>query len=345
METDDNNPVASSATENTDKNNGTTVPSQENAVSQQPADANGGSDANNVPQAPSAAETDANKKRTTLLDVVKSVAAGKSDAGSSPAGNNEVASKDAEGGEKAVKDDATSEGKAEDKLPFHNHPRWKALLSERDSLKGRAEQYDKIETFMTNNQLTPQEVAEGYKVMALIKHNPFEAYKILQGHLSRLAPVVGETLPEDISKRVDNGDADIESAKELAKARAQANFLAAQQQQAFAEKQELENAAKMSQTRDAVVAWEQSVKQRDVDYSKKQRFVMDKVRLMLQVQPPQSAQEAVAMVEKAYADVNEAMRSIIPVRPAQVVTSSVSSVSAQPQPKTLLDVVRLAAAR
>lgn len=345
MQTDDNNPSASSAVENTDKNTGNYVPSQENAVSQQPEDANVGLDANNVPKAPSAPETDANKKRTSLLDVVKSVAAGKSDVGSSPAGNDEVASKDAEGGVKAVKDDATSDGKAEDKLPFHNHPRWKALLSERDSFKGRAEQYDKIETFMNSNHLTPQEVAEGYQVMALIKNNPFEAYKVLQGHLSRLAPLVGEVLPEDISKRVDNGDADIESAKELARARAQANFLAAQQQQAFAQKQELENSARMASARDAVVGWEESIKQRDVDYSKKQRFVMDKVRLMLQVKTPQTAQEAVSMVEAAYAEVTEAMKGIIPVRPAHVVPSSVSSVSAQPQPKTLLDVVRLAAAR
>lgn len=342
MEQDENIQAASSAAYT--ENNGTQESSAQTAVSQQSADTSQSSDANNVPQAPSAAETDANK-RASLLDVVKSVVdKSKPDANSSLAVNNKVTAEDSATGNKAVKDDASGGPKAE-ALPFHNHPRWKELLSERDSFKARAEQYDKVEQYMTRNQLTPQEVAEGFQVMSLLKHNPVEAYKVLSGHLSRLAPIVGESLPEDISKRVDNGDVDIESAKELAKARAQANLLAQQQQQGVVERQNQEYNARQTQVRDAVLAWEGQIKQRDPDYSAKQKFIMDKVRIMIGSEAPNSPHEAIAMVEKAYNDVNESMKSFIPRRSQTVMTSSSSSVSAQPQPKTLLDVVRTAASR
>lgn len=342
--TDDKLQTASSAVD-TD-NTGAPESSSNVSASQTSEDTSKGNDANDVPQAPSTAETDANKKRSTLLDVVKNVAnKGKTDVASSATEDKEDTSEDSQAGQKAVKDDASSGQKAEDKLPFHNHPRWKQLVQERDNFKSRSDEYGKIETYMSVNRLTPQEVAQGYQVMALIKNNPAEAYRVLQGHLQRLAPIVGETLPEDIEKKVEMGDVDVESAKELARARAHANFLAAQQQQALAEQQAQDFNAKQASAREAVMGWEETMKRRDPDYSAKQKFVMDRVRNVLQTVQPQSAEEALAIVEKAYQEVTQDMSAFIPKRPSTVLTSSASSVSAKPQPKTLLDVVRMAAAR
>lgn len=342
-QTDDKLQTATSAV---DTNNSSQSSSQENVASQQPVETSATKDANNdTPQQTSSAETpDAKTKKASLLDVVKNVVKAKPDAVTSPAVDTKDTTKDSFTGEKAVKDDATSTQKTEEKLPFHNHPRWKELLTERDSFKSRAEQYDKVETYMHQNQLTPQEVAEGFQVMSLLKHNPVEAYKVLSGHLSRLAPLVGETLPEDIEMRVNNGDVDIESAKELAKARAHTQLLTQQQTLAHAERQNYEYAEKQTTIKNSVMAWEDSVKQRDPDYSAKQKFVMDKVRLIIQNEQPQSAQEAINIVERAYNDVNEAMKSFIPKRNQTVMTSSNSSVSASPHPKTLLDVIKYAAA-
>lgn len=327
-------------------NNSSQTSSQENVASQQPVETSQTEDANNEPQQTSSAETpDAKTKKESLLDVVKNVVnKSKPDAATSSAVDTKDTTKDFTTREKAVKDDATSTQKTEEKLPFHNHPRWKELLTERDSFKSRAEQYDKVETYMHQNQLTPSEVAEGFQVMSLLKHNPVEAYKVLSGHLSRLAPLVGETLPDDIVRRVDSGDVDIESAKELAKARAQANLLAQQQTLSNAERQNYEYAEKQTTIKNSVVAWEDSIKQRDPDYSAKQRFVMDKVRLMVQNEMPNTPQDAINLVERAYFDVNEAMKSFIPKRTQTVMTSASTSVSASPHPKTLLDVIKYAAA-
>lgn len=343
---DVNNLEASSAS-NTDVNSGSQAPASENAApAAQTESTPGTQDANTNAAATSSAEKDANTKRASLLDVVKNAAAKPNpDKASSAVGKDGGASKDSDA-EKTPKDDVKpADEKAEDKLPFHNHPRWKQLISEREAMKPRAEQYEKIEQFMAVNNLAPNEVAEGFRVMSLIKNNPFEAYKVLQGHLQKLAPIVGESLPEDIEKRIDQGSLDAESARELAKARAQAQLLAQREQAFIAQRQEQEADALRAQSREAVVAWENGMKVRDPDYSVKQKFVRDRVRVMLTEVDPQTPREAVALVEKAYAEVNEQFKGIAP-RPQSVraVTSTASSsTSAQPLPKSLLDVVRMAA--
>ena len=178
--------------------------------------------------------------------------------------------------------------------------------------------------------------------MALIRNNPIEAYKVLQGHLQKLAPIVGETLPEDIEKRVDQGSLDVESARELAQTRARAQMLSENQKKALAEKQQQNEMARREGARSAVMTWENSIKERDPDYPAKKEFIRDRVRVMMQQQEPSSPQEAVAIVEKAYAEVTEQMLRVMP-KPQQsrtMVSASSSSVSAQPQPKSLLDVIR-----
>lgn len=309
-----------------------------------PVDSTVEQDANTNAAAPSSAETDAKNKRKTLLDVVKNAGRQNPEPTSSVEGEEGKASEDSKQAD-AVKDDANAKTqKTEEKLPFHNHPRWKEVLSERDSYKTKADQYVQIEKYMEANGLQSQEVAEGFYVMSLIRNNPIEAYKVLHGHLQKLAPIVGVTLPKDIEEKVDQGSLDAESARELAQARARANVLSEQNQKALAAQKAKEEQARRESTRGAVVTWENSIRQRDPDYSAKQQFIRDRVRVMLQQGEPTSPQEAVALVEKAYAEVTEQMLKVMP-RPQQarqVVSTSSSSVSAQPQPKSLLDVIRQA---
>jgi len=349
INTDGNNTEASSAAE-TDNTQATQAASTENAVPHNeesaPSNPAGEQDANTNTAATSSAETDAKTKRQTLLDVVKN--AGRRvepESVTSTEGKEGEASEDSRPGQ-AVKDDASKvHAKPEEKLPFHNHPRWKEVLQERDQYKVKSEQYTKIENYMTSNGLQPNEVAEGFYVMSLIRNNPIEAYKVLHGHLQKLAPVVGAVLPKDIEEKVDQGSLDAESARELAQARARANVLSQQQQRSMVEQQTKEEKSRRESARSAVVSWENSIRQRDPDYSAKQQFIRDRVRAMIQQGEPSSSQEAVAIVEKAYAEVTEQMLKVMP-RPQssrQAVSTASSSVSAQPKPRSLLDVVRQAA--
>jgi len=302
-------------------------------------------DANNSAESSSADDKDA-KKKATLLDVVKNVAnKGKPDSDSSTEGeqtesaegtNADVASKDAN-------QQKVDPSKQAEKLPFHNHPRWKEMITERDTLKPRAEQYDKITTFMTNNGLTPAEMAEGMGIMALMKNDPIEAYKLLKEHASKLAKFSGDELPEDIRAKVDDGFIDNESAKELARYKAQQEFNETRQKEQMERQQQHQQEVSQKQIHDAVLNWETTEKARDPDWSKKYEMVMERAAVLIQNGNPGSPQEAVALAQKALSDVNARLRPLsgrsIGIRNP---TSSMSSANARPVPRSLEDAIRMA---
>lgn len=297
---------------------------------------------NEVSRSSDAGDKDA-KKKATLLDVVKNgLEVGKSDSESSAEGEQtESADGTANEGD-AVKDDASSpkatSQKAAEKVPFHNHPRWKEIVAEREALKPKAEQYDKITTFMRSNHLNENEMVEGFKVMALMKNNPVEAYKVLKSHIEKLAPYTGEVLPEDLKKRVDEGFDSEESAKELARLRAEREFISARHEEA----QKAAAVEAQKSMLSAVETWEQTEKAKDPDWSAKSKLVYDRIRTMIQPGVQYGPLEAVEIARRALAGVNADLRPIAGRgNPIKSPTSSLSSASIRPAPRSLEDVVRM----
>ena len=311
-----------------------------------PRDSEGSSsDANNSAESSAAGDTDA-KKKATLLDVVKNVAnKGKPDSDSSTEGEQTESAegKDADAASKDAQQQKVDPSKQAEKLPFHNHPRWKEMITERDTLKPKAEQYDKITTFMTNNGLTPAEMAEGMGIMALMKNDPVEAYKLLKQHADKLARFAGEELPEDIQAKMDDGFIDSESAKELARLKAQQEFLEVRQKEQMERQQQYQQEVSKKQIHDAVSAWEATEKARDPDWSKKYEMVMERAAVLIQNGQPSTPQEAVEFAKRALSDVNARLRPLsgrsIGIRNP---TSSMSSANARPVPRSLEDAVRMA---
>lgn len=241
-------------------------------------------------------------------------------------------------------------GEDDSKLPFHNHPRWKQMLAERDSLKEDASQYQQVASFMRGNNLSAQEVAQGMQVMALIKNDPLRALEALRPTMENLRRFAGESLPEDIAKKVDDGFIDRDSAAELARQRAQSEFLTARQQQEFqafqAAQLQHQQAASMNAIVSAVSGWESQLKTRDADYQAKSQFIGDRIRVLLQVSQPQTPQEAVALAERAYSEVNESFKGLNPRRqPVRTMTSGNSATSATPAPKSLREAIMMAAGK
>jgi len=94
----------------------------------------------------------------------------------------------------------------------------------------------------------------------------------------------------------------------------------------------------------SVEQWEQQIATRDPDYAAKKSIVFDKIRLSQLQNPAQSPQEAVAYAEAAYRQATEVLKAAIPKRVAISSPSSSQSVtSARAVPKSLADVVRMAA--
>jgi hypothetical protein len=303
-------------------------------------------DAKERAAAPSVADDKDAKKKATLLDVVKNgLEKGKPDSDSSNEGEKRDTAEGESNEAKTSQDDGQQPKedaqKAADKVPFHNHPRWKEMVSEREALKPKAEQYEKITTFMKQNALSETEMVEGFNIMAMMKQDPAKAYAALRGYVDQLAPLAGEVLPEDLKKRVDDGFDSEESAKELARLRAEREFAAARQREAF-ERQEQERAAQSQREMvSAVTSWEQAEEAKDPDWSKKYNLVNDRVRVLLTTERPATPTDAIKLAQRALSDVNASLSSVTGRNtPIKAPTSSMSSASTRPNPRSLLDVVK-----
>lgn len=310
-------------------------------------------------------ETEAVKDEPkSLLDVVKDVvndeSAGAAEDRVAPdLEKTDSKATDADADSQKPVDDGTkaSSDEAEDaKLPFHKHPRFQKVIHERstfkkelETLKPDAEEWRAVKTFMDTNALTPDEVAKGFQIMAAMKNDPIRARDMLASYWGKLEEFAGAKLPEDLKEKVDQGEVDEAVASELARRRNEADFLRAQQYMAEQRKAEAslaeQQAQHQSMMRSTVIDWENGIKTRDADYSVKQPFLLDKVRAAMAQTPPQTPQDAVALVEQAYREVNDSLKRFVPNRPAaNTLKSETSSANVRPEPKSLRDAVRLAAA-
>lgn len=282
-------------------------------------------------------------------------------AGSSPESgeDGEAASseKDPEVDADPEKDGGEDKGadKEEDQPPFHKHPRWQALISERDtlkeeaaSLKDDAEAYKRLDTFMTDTGLEAKEVNEGLQVMAWMRSDPQKALQAVEWYRHRLMTATGQILPKDLSDAVEQGLTDEAYARQLAQARigqqtatqrAEAAEAAARQAQDTARQQSLSEGA--SYTADA---WERSWQVTDPDYSKKADAVKERIELqLLRDGVPGSKEDLTKLLDSAKAHVENQMRSFLPkkreISPGPSGSSQGTAQAAAQAPKSMMDVI------
>jgi hypothetical protein len=117
-----------------------------------------------------------------------------------------------------------AQAEADAKLPFHEHPRWKEVIAERDGFREDAGRFREIEGFMQSHGLTGEEVAEGFDIMAKLKSgDPARLGEVRDYFATRLAfldDALGNVLPDDLQQKVANGEIDEAAAKEVARLRA-----------------------------------------------------------------------------------------------------------------------------
>lgn len=276
----------------------------------------------------------------SLLDVVKAAVAKEpeQEASSTPEGDPVTPPAEEEA---AAEPDAADDAD----LPFHNHPRWKQVIAERDSLKDPAEKYGLITGFMQEHGLSNEEVAEGYEVMALLKSGDpaklTQARDWFASRLDVLDGMLGHSLPDDIQQKIDEGLLDEDSGLELAQARAAKTLLAQQATQ----RTEADKAAETQRGATAITtamvsaveAWEARTKATDPDYLKKADLVIAKSQAIVARTgtPPRTPEEATALADQALAEVNALFKSALPKPRAIVPPPAGQSTVATAQPQTL----------
>lgn len=313
----------------------------------------------NLDGAASSADADKGAKKEapkpTLSEVIKTAAAEPSDDKVASPAPVKDGSK-VEGADTAAK--AEGEAKPEDdaKLPFHNHPRWKAVIEENKAAKEKvatlepaAQQFEKIETFMTQHQLTHEEVGEGFIIMAMAKAGDPRVIQKLDDFRNKVALAIGEAVPTDIQEQIDSGAITEVAGKELAKTRAQLKMSEAQtarRTETDTQRQNEDAAENLRKECQAgVSAWDAEQRKIDPDFAKKESAIARYSRaLILEHGQPRNREEAVNLVKAAYAEVNKDFGAAIPQKQASKhVPSAPSSHGASQQPKTLLEAVVKAA--
>lgn len=224
-------------------------------------------------------------------------------------------------------DEAVSEGEDEEKLPpFHEHPAWKRQIEkrekaerERDTLRPQAEEYARIEQFVRSNDLTTDEVAQGYQVMAALKKDPIRALEMLKPIVDDLAKQTGSVVPEDLQQKVEDGLIDADAAQRLAQAEAQKRLLEQQMSQQQESYQRRQQEAAILEMQNEASRWEAEVRSKDPDFGSKQQLVEYAARSINAAKPPSTAVDARRNLEEAYAQVNASVKGMMP-KPAPVNT-------------------------
>ena len=225
--------------------------------------------------------------------------------------------------EEELEADAEDDSEDYSNVPFNKHPRFQKLIAEKNELKELSnkyktdsEQFNKITDFIKLNNLSAKDAVEAFKMMAALRNNPEEGYKMLQGHLERIGNVTGRNLPKDIQEKVDDGFLDEDAAKELSQARAslyRERQLREQSQQKFTNASASANESQMA---DAVKSWGEKTLANDPDFSLKQEEFNDRISAIVAERgTPKSPDEVVQIANDAYATINERFKSRQPTKP------------------------------
>jgi len=304
------------------------------------------------------------KEPETLGDVVRSVLEKNKDEEKPEEGSSasevQDASKPTDGDATPAEKPETPE-EAEKPPPFHKHPRWQSMVAERDGFRAEAEglrenagRFEQIQAYQTRYELSNEEVAEGYKIMALMRQDPAGAYAALQPYISRLEEFMGVTLPEDLAEDVERGAITGERAAELAAARSRATFSQGREAATRARVERQSQYETVSRAAaavgSAVEGWVNSWRGSDPDFDAKHGPVHDRIEVLIS-RAEKSGQAitpdgALAMCKQAKIDVDAQVKALTPKGKARTERRSdldrdPTSVSAQP--KNIKDAIRLAA--
>lgn len=263
------------------------------------------------------------------------------------------------------KEDVTGEQKAVPYERLQEVVREKETLKQTlETVKPKADNFDRINVFCQENNITQEQFTQVMKIQALLNSDPQAALKELLPIVEALQGFAGDRLPQDLQTGVDAGEISLKYAKELASVRAQKQFgekKVERDQQAFAQRQAAETQRALTT---AVTAWEMSKRESDPDYKPKTKptdvdgkweYVSDKFTAMLHatdqngkhVYPVRNEHEMVALMDKAYGIVSGRSTAKQPTKKNLSSNGSSQSTKQIPieQAKTMQEAVQIALSR
>ena len=302
----------------------------------------------------------------SMLDAVKSALKPKADA--APA--SQTPDKQADGTEPPKAEETQSD---EDKeltddelksLSARTQRRFRKLNSDvktRDVLIGqlepKAQEFDRLDQFVRSAGLSPTDVQGTLRIASQLRSDPHAAYEALLPIMQHLEAAIGNVLPPELAQRVQAGYLTEQDALAMSRAASHASF---SRQQLEAERQQQQDwyyrqdrQQQLDNTVSSVESWEKQQATRDPDWHLKQADIRELVELEVsrkRLADPSwlpGNQEALKITQDAYTKVNDRLKRFVPKPQAMARDPSGGGASpgSQPQPKNMLDVVRMAASR
>lgn len=293
-------------------------------------------------------------------------------------GGKEASPASASKGEEKPKPDAEASGADADKgepddkseltedeikaYPPNSQRRIRQLVAQRDdekrqteALKPRAEQFDRIISYMRENSIKPAEFDNALEITALINSGNFsKALEVLTPIYRELAAKAGEVLPNDLAEDVRLGRIDEQRARELSRARANNTALQQRetrsQERTQAEQQQRQTAEMVDNAARAVDGWAKGKAGSDPDWHLKQKDVAEQVELELMRLGasgyPKTKEAAIAIADKALKTVEDRIKAWKPTpQPKRTPSGQFASPTAQPKPKSYMEAIDQAIAR
>lgn len=265
------------------------------------------------------------------------------DSGNSDDADSDDADSDAENGDET---DAGPDEENFSDVPFHNHPRFKQLITQRNQYREGAVEYAKVQSFLEETGVSAEEAASALQIQGLLKTDPQEAWKQLQPVVQQLVRDIGLVLPDDLRQQVAEGKLSKEAAAEISRLRSQN---ATSQKQAEHQKQRDEQTARQQSAKavtDAVANWELE-QRKDPDFEAKAEDLMrEVVWLQSKEGKPNSPDKAKDQLERAMKTVNEKIAARTKPKPSvQTLTGGrTASATEGAAPKSTLEIVQAASA-
>jgi len=225
------------------------------------------------------------------------------------------------------------------------------LLGERNHFRAEAQVTQTLRNFLVSNDIAREDFQLTLDLAAAMRRGDFRAFLEGVGPYVQLATqALGLTLPPDLQNEVHAGRMTADMAGQVSRdryARALSDQRATRATQVMSDQQTLAQQAHFAQSIEQTVhAWENSIRQTDPDYARKEETVRNFLWAVVNEQgAPRSPEHAVQIAQEAYARANRTFQHFAPVpRATQRVPSSAqrsAAPGARPEPKSMMEAALL----
>lgn len=190
-------------------------------------------------------------------------------------------------------------------VPFHQHPRFKQLVNERNALRPAAANYRNVENFLGQVNISPAEAADAMEIAGLMKTDPQEAWKRLQPGLQTLLIAAGEVLTPDLEQMVESKAMTREAALEVSRSRAAVSASTKKTQFEQERGQRQQQTQQGQAIHDAAKTWEAGRMLKDPNFAAKAPLIRKKIEFLHSTgQVPTTAEGVTEQLRLVYGAVN-----------------------------------------